>query len=360
MYISIKKSALSIHFWILMLSSLSATNIFEDTLNFQQRIFEVFENNKHSVVQVIASYEDAEIGSEDDQPTKLIGSGFFISQYGHIVTNATITHALAPKKSSNLFIRFEDKLYEAESLGYDAATNVSIICTKDLPENASFVNLNDFHHQPLTGTLLLSASCKIGMEVSPTLGMLSGYNRSYGEEIILPTACIRSNIPADGGDAGAPVFDLNGRFIGLIIASLPEIHSSFLLPTIALQRIKEDILFSGKVNYAFIGIEVDSTYTKKLNYPVRVGIVVPDSPAAAAGILHNDIIVKMGDTPIESLPDLRHASFFAQPGKYVTLTIKRGSTLLQIPIKPSLAQNLEKIKESITPQTNVTNPKTKP
>lgn len=256
-----------------------------------------------------------------------VGTGFFISKEGHVMTNATITH-----EASHVWVEHEGLPYEAQLLGYDPQTNLSILKIANPPENVSSVSLTDTNNLPEPGTLLIGITCKLGMDPGPVLGMVSGHNTYYANQM-WPTTYIRTDIPHDGAEGGSPVFDLNGRFIGIMVVSLPEIRSSFLLPAAAAKRIRDDIIFSGRVAYSYLGLEVDQGAVRLKGQPIVVSRIVPDSPADEANLEFGDVVLSLDGKPTESLADLRNITFFARPGQLLPIRVRRGKKELQLSIR---------------------------
>lgn len=300
----------------------------DDYLSLQSRLIDVFEQNKNAVVRVIASYEEQQSDEEESSGFLLVGTGFFISKEGHVMTNATVVN-----RPNRIWVDYDNNSYEAETVGFDSVTNLSIIKLKNLPDDFTFLHLAESTDSlPSVGTLLFSISCELGFDPSPSMGLLTGQNLHYGNQV-LPTTYLRSDIPSDGGEGGAPVFDVHGRLIGMVVVSLPEIRSSFILPTRAARRIRDDILFSGRVLYGYLGIRINPTPLNGLNPFLEIEAVLPNSPAAEVGLLPNDILLKVGDFNVKNLPDLHNATFFSRPGQYLPIEILRDGDVKQFSLK---------------------------
>ena len=67
---------------------------------------------------------------------------------------------------------------------------------------------------------------------------------------------IRSSLPLGPGEIGAPIFNLNGNFVGIAHAALSDLGSSFILPADACLRIRDGLLLSGNVEYGWFGVTV--------------------------------------------------------------------------------------------------------
>ncbi|WOO41103.1 S1C family serine protease [Rubellicoccus peritrichatus] len=298
-------------------------------LGLQRRVQNVFEDNKLAVVKVISAFNTE---NEDAKNVLLVGTGFYISKEGHIMTNTNVVYG-----ADRIWIEREGIAYVCEAVGHDPLTNISIIQALTLPSDFEFLRFSEKPDLPAVGSFLLSITCELGMQPGPSFGLISGWNTQYVERI-LPTIYLRTDIPYDGGEGGAPVFDLNGSLVGMIVAALPEIRSSLVLPARAIQRVRDDILFSGQVTYAYFGFQTRQTSSLASGPWVEVEDVQKDSPADTAGILKGDILKQVGDFEIKTDDDLRTASFFTRPDEFVTIYIIRGDKEMNLEMKPSVRE----------------------
>ena len=157
---------------------------------------------------------------------------------------------------------------------------------------------------------------------------------------------LRCSLGLGPGEVGAPVFDLNGRFVGICHAALPDLRSSFVLPAIACQRIRDDLIFSGNVEYGWFGI----TTTRKLNdsngFDVVIQGLLENSPAAKSKLNIGDIIRKIDGDEIKKQGDLANTAFFARPDNIVEFLVVRGDKEFNIPVqvekRPTYSSQKEK------------------
>lgn len=300
-----------------------------DALSMQRRIKSVFEQNKDAVVKVVS------VINADNPEAKnvlLVGTGFYISKEGHVLTNSNIVYG-----ADRVWIERNGIAYVCEQVGHDPLTNVSIIRALTLPADYDFLRFSEKPEPPSPGSFMLAITCELGMAPGPSLGMVTGWNTQYVERI-LPTVYLRTDIPYDGGEGGSPVFDLNGALVGMVVAALPEIRGSFVLPARAIQRVRDDMLFSGEVTYAYFGFQTRQTSSLASGPWVEVEMVSEGSPAAEAGIRPGDILIQLGDFKISADDDLRTASFFTRPNEYVNVTVIRGDNELNLEMRPTVRE----------------------
>lgn len=184
---------------------------------------------------------------------------------------------------------------------------------------------------PKPSVILLGVTCKLGMDPGPSMGMVTGWHTAFFDKSF-PTTYLRSSIPSDGGEGGSPVFDLSGRFVGVMVWSYPPIRSSFIIPAAAVMRIRDDLVFSGKVSYAFLGIELDKE-ASITSGSLIIARTLEGGPAHEAGIKAGDKILEFANTPITHVMDLHNSTFFARPGQLISIKVQRGDKELKLTVR---------------------------
>lgn len=287
-----------------------------------------------------------------NQPQVVIGSGFFISREGLIITNASIV--LDPLR---VWVEHDSIAYGAEVLGYDKRSNLAFLRTHTLPESFSFFHLLDRSELPSIGSFLLRLSMPLEFKASPSFGLASGYESRFAENFF-PCLYIRTNISAGPGDGGSAFLDLSGRLVGIQVGSLPDVGSSYILPARAALRIRDDILFSGSVTYGWIGFEVDVQSSVRDGHRLLLSEVFPDTPAEEVGLLEGDLLRRIGDYKIRTLDDLRNAIFYTRVGQYVDVQVERNGEerLFNVRVAARPEDEPMEIVEPVRSKTTIRNP----
>jgi serine protease Do len=321
----------------------------------EERLVSLFAENQSAMVRVKAVYPPKEKG-ENEVPQVVIGTGFFISREGLIVTNASIVF-----QPLRVWIEHNQIAYSAEVLGVDERTNIAFLRTHSLPENFSYFHLADRADLPPVGSFILRLSMPLEFPASPSFGMVSGFESRFGDRFF-PCTYVRTTIPAGPGDGGSAYIDLTGRLLGIQVGSLPDVDSSYILPARAALRIRDDILFSGMVTYGWIGFEVDMETSIANGKQIILSEVFPSSPARAAGLMEGDILEQIGDYTIHSLDDLRNAMFYTRVGQYVDVRIIRDGEPRRMSVKMDARPKDEpmEIIEPIPPESSADPLKEKP
>jgi S1-C subfamily serine protease len=285
---------------------------------------DICEARHGSVVRVVGFFhrEDGTLGSR-------MGSGFFVRADGYIATTAG-----AVADAHEILVEFGDSSYGAELLGEDLLTNVAILRINDPDFQRESCPELFFEPLPLppVATPVFALACEVGFDPSPVPGLALGSYIRYGNHFF-PTRHLRSSIPSNGGAPGAPVFDPTGRFVGMLMASIPAVNGSFILPARAFHRVLCDLLLHGSVRYAYAGIHTQMGRDGEGNYSVSIDRLDEQSPAEHAQLRRGDRILSLNELPLRSLADLHDAIFFASPESPVSMKIQRGTEVFRVVLR---------------------------
>ncbi|MDR2806599.1 MAG: trypsin-like peptidase domain-containing protein [Puniceicoccales bacterium] len=280
---------------------------------------------KDSVVKVMG----IENGNSD-KAQEIFCTGFFADHEGHVLTTATIT-----TRAETLWIEYQRLCYMAILVGKDTATNLAVIKLIKKPEQLTPILLSKAQDIPIfsEGHLVMAIGCALGMEPTPTWGMITGQNIVF-EDHIFVTTYLRSNINIYGGESGAPVFGSNGDLCGILIASLPELHSSLIIPKRALERIFNDIVHNKGVKYCTAGFSVRA----RMSAPGKKEFLISAIDEQKIKCLGTEIL-KVGDIirmiekrPIEKEGDIADILFFKHPNEPLSITVLRNEKPLTVTI----------------------------
>ena len=168
----------------------------EGYASLEARIQNIFTDNKSAIVRVKASKEK----SGKAKKTRLLkmGSGFFVSKNGHILTTGLLPDA------ERIWIEFNKSYYLAEHLGSDSLCNLTLLKTIEKPRDFSFVSFDSFD-QISRGSFLVGVTCALEFEIGPTFGIMQSYESSFGRNLF-PTKMLRSSLPLGPGEVGGTSF----------------------------------------------------------------------------------------------------------------------------------------------------------
>jgi serine protease Do len=239
--------------------------------------------------------------------------------------------------------------YRAKVLGVDTSTDVAVL--KIDAHNLPTVRLGDAS-QLQVGDYVLAIGQPYGLEETATAGIVSAKGRSLPGNSYVPF--IQTDVAVNPGNSGGPLFDAHGQVVGIN----SQIYSntggyqgvSFAIPIEVAARDEQQILKSGKVEHAKLGVEIQGVNQAlagsfKLNAPegALVAKVEPDSAAARAGIKSGDVILKFDGQPVSDPGSLSALVGMAQPGQVATLDVWRNGKPMTV--KATLANASDKAAE---------------
>jgi len=298
-----------------------------DFLGLQRRVIEVYNQHRFAVVRIKAQRKELNPAESKPHIRLTIGSGFFISKDGHVLTNGSLIYQM-----DKILVQFEkSREFPAEVVGRDLISNIALLKIKNLPKGATFVQLDDSPALPQIGHMALTLTCPLQFSASPALGLVTGHENTIGRRTF-PTTILRTNIRALPGDSGSPLFGLDGKFLGINVASIQEIQSTCVFPARATKRILDDLLLSGKTEYGTIGLKVTQLHDPVHGFGLVVTDVLADLPSRDAGLQKDDWIKSSIHGPIKTLGDLQNALFFTRVGQFLKLTVDRDGKTIEFSV----------------------------
>ncbi|MDR0418234.1 MAG: S1C family serine protease [Puniceicoccales bacterium] len=285
----------------------------------------IWNARKNAVVQVKGNTKD-----EHGQNKLLSGTGFFVDANGHVLTTAAIA-----AEAENLWVDYNGLSYTAIVIGKDLTTNLAIIKLLKKPEHFQHIALQKFSSYECSqcGELVVFIGCVLGFPPAPNFGIVLGENITLGNRVFI-VSYLRSNIEICGGESGAPVFDSLGNLCGVLIASLPEARSSFIIPSCILERIFQALLMNGTVKYSSAGFSVRSQMAISGKREIIISSLRERTPKDSTKdyLKIGDVISKIDGIDIREEKDIANLLFFRKPNETITLTVWRNNRTIEIPI----------------------------
>jgi serine protease Do len=258
-----------------------------------------------------------------------LGSGFIISKAGIILTN---NHVVAG--ADEVWVQFGDgRRVEAQVLGSDPATDVAVVRLKKSPGDCKPASLGN-SEQVRVGDYVLAIGNPLGLGQTVTMGIVSAKNRMLGGRIMQYEDFIQTDAAINQGNSGGPLFNFRGEVIGInsaILNPAMAMNIGFAIPINLARQIADQIQRSGSVARGFLGVGTENLTpekAKRLGLPFEAGALVnvvhPKSPAEAAGLRPNDVIVEIAGRRIESSAALQQIVQARGPGETVAVGYVRG------------------------------------
>ena len=268
------------------------------------------------------------------------GSGFIFGD-GLVMTNAHVVN-----RSQKLIVGLSNgKKYKGKLIGQDLLTDLAVIKLEGKGPWPK-AKLGDSTKIEV-GDWAIAVGNPFGLENTVTLGIISNLNRNVSQLGIYDKKfeLIQTDAAINPGNSGGPLLNSKGEVIGIntLIRSGPGAGLSFAIPINKAKNIASQLIKNGKVIHPMIGINlIDENYFETNESIVKVGYVVPNSPAAKSGILINDIIVKVGKTNINNSSDVINEISNNGINKFINITLKRKNKIIKLKVKPIDITNLTK------------------
>ena len=279
---------------------------------------------------------------KDNQPSleQSQGSGFIFAD-GLVLTNAHVVNG-----SDNVIVGLNNgKKLRGKLIGQDSFTDLALLKIEGKGPWPK-AKLGDSSKLKV-GDWAIAVGNPFGLENTVTLGIISNLKRNVAQLGIYDKKLelIQTDAAINPGNSGGPLLNSNGEVIGIntLIRSGPGAGLSFAIPINKAKEIADQLIKNGKVIHPMIGITlIDESNFETNNNAVKVGSVIPDSPADKSGIKVNDIIIKVGNKNIETSSDVIKKITSNGINKSIDIMLKRNNKFVKLKVQPTDITNLKK------------------
>ncbi len=272
------------------------------------------------------------------------GSGFFVTEDGYVLTNR---HVVDEQDASFFVVTNEGKELAAKLIDVDPFLDVAVLQV----EGTGFpiVTLGESDDIQIGQTVIAIGNTLSEFRNTVTKGVISGINRRVTAGSAAAADVIEQAIQTDAainpGNSGGPLINLRGEVIGINTAvSIEGEAIAFAIPINQAKRAINDVRASGRIIRPWLGVRyvlVQNEETKaNVNYELGAMIVagnqpgqpgvIPESPAAKAGLKEGDVIIKIGGINLSKEDTLSELISARRPGEVVELEVLREGVLLKV------------------------------
>ena len=279
-----------------------------------------------------------------------LGSGVIISQDGYIVTNS---HVIS--KADNIIVMLNDgRKARAKVIGSDVESDVAVIKV-DL---TGLKPLGFREQSTQVGDVVLAIGNPFGVGQTVTQGIISATGRT-GLGINTVEDFIQTDAAINPGNSGGALVDAYGQLVGINTAIFSRSGGSmgigFAIPTEIVKLVMNGIIKDGKVRRGWLGIELQSSMKDPTKLGddtqgVEVMNVMPDGPAAKAGLQKGDIITAMDNKPVNDANTLIQMVARKAPNSVVNLQVMRNKAPSRVNVTLGERQPQEALTELPTSQ----------
>lgn len=265
-----------------------------------------------------------------NQKLTSLGSGFLIDKEGFIATNY---HVIENAEEIKVTIT-DDQQYDAKVIGFDSKTDLAVLKIEALGKKSEKFIPARFgdSDEARVGDWVIAIGNPFNLGGTVTAGIISARARDINagpfDDFIQTDAAINR------GNSGGPMFDVNGRVIGINTAiyspSGGNVGIGFAVPSALAQPILEKLKRGEEIKRGWLGVKIQSVtedIAESLGLKGTEGALVvevlPDSPAAKAGVIQGDVIQEFDGKKVETMRKLPRIVAETEVGKRVQLTLWR-------------------------------------
>jgi len=235
----------------------------------------VFDNAKNAVVRIQA----------EDEHGRLAGTGFFIDPTGTIMTAYAVGG-----ESRDIIVEFGLNRYPAERLVADPRCGIAIL---RVTANTPWLPIGN-SDELKTASPVVTIGYPMDLSATPTFGMIGGFDLKYMNQYF-STTLIRANIAAQRGEAGAPVLNLKGEVVGILIFPIDNRTACYALPMKAAEKVRTDYVRFGDVRPGWVGVNVVEADEPVHDSTAVIQSFAEGSPGADSGLQPGDVLVRIGN-----------------------------------------------------------------
>lgn len=279
-------------------------------------------------------------GRQRQQKAQSLGSGVIVSEDGFILTNNHVVEGADEVRVSMADGKTE---YVAKVVGTDPQTEVAVL--KVDAKNLPTVAITDSDKLEV-GDVVLAIGNPFGVGQTVTMGIVSATGRG-GFGVTDYEDFIQTDAAINPGNSGGPLVDAEGRLVGIntwiVSGSGGSVGLGFAVPVNMAKNVMERLVGDGELKRGYLGVllqpEITADLAKEFKLPDQSGAmvaeVVPDTPAAKAGLKEGDVIIEFNGKKVEdrrhlrlmaaqTAPDTKSTVKFIRDGKTKTLSLTLG------------------------------------
>ena len=257
-----------------------------------------------------------------------MGSGFFISADGYLITNNHVV-----EDADEIVVELTDRReFSAVLVGTDPRSDLALLKVEE--DGMPYLQMAE-PEKVKVGEWVLAIGSPFDLEFSASVGIVSAIGRSIvnrdGEDYV---PFIQTDVAINPGNSGGPLFNLDGKVVGvnsqIYTRSGGSIGLSFAIPASVVINVVEQLKEKGRVDRGWLGVVIQDVdrdladaFGLKKPLGALVNDVMPGGPADTAGLTSSDVITHFNGKRINSSGDLPHVVGATPPGKQVPVVIMR-------------------------------------
>jgi serine protease Do len=264
-----------------------------------------------------------------------LGSGFIFNRAGYILTN---DHVIQGARNIQVTVMGYPKPFPATVVGSDYATDLAVLKI-NAPAPLPVLPLGNSNQTPV-GAWVVAIGNPYGLSDTVTEGVISAKGRPLTIGQRQYRNLLQTSAAINPGNSGGPLLNLAGQVVGINTAVAEQAQGiGFAIPTSTVDQILPQLMAHGRVIRPWLGVFITSdtaALAKQYQLPVTTGVivadVVPNSPAAHAGLVSGDVITAVNGHTLSSAAALVRVVHSTRPGSRLTLTVNHHGTVKTVTV----------------------------
>jgi serine protease Do len=259
------------------------------------------------------------------------GSGVIVRKDGYIVTNL---HVINDAQTIEVVLNNKKKTYKATLVGTDPSTDLALL--KIEADSLPAIAIADSDQLEI-GEWVVAVGNPFNLTSTVTAGIVSAKGRNIN--VVNNQFPIESFIQTDAainpGNSGGALVNLNGELVGINTAIFSKTGSytgyGFAIPANIVSKSVKDLIDFGEIQRGYHGMEIDeiTENSERINKTTNGALVLkvyPDGPATKAGLLKDDIIVKIQNKAISGKSSFDENMSYYRPGDKLKINVIRSGS----------------------------------
>jgi serine protease Do len=262
-----------------------------------------------------------------------LGSGFIIDDTGYVITN---NHVI-DNAEKIMVILYDDTSFEAKVVGKDPKTDVALLKIDPKKVKLKAVKFGD-SNELRVGDWVMAIGNPFGFGGTVTAGIVSARGRNLSGSY---DDYIQTDASINRGNSGGPLFDMNGKVVGINTAIFSQSGGSvgigFAVSSNLAKQVTDQLKEFGRTKRGWLGVliqEISKEIADSLGMESAKGALVSSAteggPAEKAGVKTGDVILKFNNIAIENMKELPKVVAGTPVGKSVPLVILRNGKELTL------------------------------
>jgi len=268
-------------------------------------------------------------------PQRSLGSGVIVDPTGIALTNAHVVE----RATEIDVVTLDGGKHKAKVIGVDKKTDLAVLKLDDGKGTFKYARLGDSDRMQV-GDWVLAVGSPFGLQATVTAGIISAKARQLDQGPF--DDFLQTDAAINPGNSGGPLVNMQGEVVGIntaIVAGASGI--GFAIPSNMARKIYTELRDKGRVTRGWLGVSIQQltpelarSFGARESKGVLINEVVPDSPAAKAGLKPGDILLEFEGRPMEATSDLQRAVGFFSPEHVAKVKVWRdqGEKILEIKV----------------------------